>query len=77
LTRPRTEIPRLLLKPRDAATALAVSPRTLWELTKRGELVPIKVPGRGKARALRYSVVDLENWIRATKETQSAAECLP
>jgi hypothetical protein len=44
---------RLLLTARETAEALAISPRTLWELTARGELTPIRLPGRGKARAIR------------------------
>jgi hypothetical protein len=66
-SRERTEALRLLLRPREAAEALAISPRTLWELTKRGELVPIRVSGHGKARALRYLVSDLERWTHAQK----------
>lgn len=67
LTRPTNEV-RLLLKPDEAASALAISPRTLHELTSRGELVPIRLPGRGKARALRYAVADLIAWIDAQKK---------
>lgn len=63
LTRPTAPAIRLLLTPRQAAEALAISPRTLWELTAHGELTPIRLPGRGKARALRYAVDDLRDWI--------------
>jgi excisionase family DNA binding protein len=61
---------RLLLRPREAAEALAVSPRTLWQLTASGELTAIRLPGRGKARSLRYVVADLERWIERTKAAQ-------
>ena len=67
LTRPTAEAPRLLLTARQAAEALALSPRTLWELTRRGDLSAIRVPGRGKARALRYAVEDLQRWIDRQK----------
>jgi Helix-turn-helix domain len=66
LTRPTNEV-RLLLKPDEAASALAISPRTLHELTSRGELVPIRLQGRDKARALRYAVADLIAWIERQK----------
>jgi excisionase family DNA binding protein len=61
------EAPRLLLTAKQAAAALAVSPRTLWELTARGELPALRLPGRGKARMLRYAVDDLKAWIARTK----------
>jgi hypothetical protein len=65
--------PRLLLTSKQAAQALSVSPRTLWDLTRRGELKPLRLPGRGvAARALRYSVEDLQNWIRRTTEAEPA-----
>jgi excisionase family DNA binding protein len=62
LSRPAEPV-RLLLRPREAAEALALSPRTLWTLTRRGEIPALRVPGRGKARSLRYSVADLQAWI--------------
>src|SRR5262249_36092672 len=68
LTRPPAQHLRLLLTAREAAAALAVSQRTLEELRRRGELTPIRLPGRGKARALRYHVQDLENWIQRVKQ---------
>jgi excisionase family DNA binding protein len=71
LTRPVAEAPRILLRPKEAATALAISSRMLWELTARGELPAIRLPGRGKARALRYAVEDLQRWIQRTKDSQT------
>ena len=44
-------MPPLLLTPRQAAKALAICEKTLWSLTKRGEL-PVVWIGRAK----RYSV---------------------
>ena len=61
---------RLLLTPKDAAAALAISARTLWQLTNRGELPCFRIPGRGKARAIRYAVTDLEYWIQRTRDGQ-------
>jgi hypothetical protein len=55
---------RLLLKPKEAAAALSVSERTLWELTApRGPIPVLRLPGRGKARSLRYDVRALQRWI--------------
>lgn len=57
---------RLLLKPREAAQALAVSERTLWQLTKDGVIDCVRV---GK-RSVRYSQGALERWIE--KQGKSA-----
>jgi excisionase family DNA binding protein len=67
-----TEVPRLLLTARQAAEALAVSRRTLWQLTApRGPIPALRLPGRGRARSLRYSVEDLERWIDEAKAAQA------
>jgi len=50
---------RLLLSPKEAAQALAISERTLWQMTRDGEIESIKV---GK-RSVRYPVSALERWI--------------
>jgi len=68
---PPVEAPRLLLTARQAAEALAISPRTLWELTARGELPALRIPGRGRARAIRYAVEDLQRWIQRTRDGQT------
>ena len=52
----------LLLKPRDAAKALAMSERTLWSLTACGEIPVVR---HGKLK--RYHVRDLEAWIEKKK----------
>lgn len=52
----------LLLTPRDAAKALAVCEKTLWNLSRRGELRPVRI-----GRAVRYDVADLRRWIDAAK----------
>jgi hypothetical protein len=53
--------PKLLLTQREAALALSVSERNLWDLTKRG-LVPCVRVGR---RGVRYSPLDLQAYIDA------------
>ena len=57
------ESPRLLLSTREAAKALSVCEKTLWTLTKNGELPVIRI-----GRAVRYSIADLQNWIQKNSE---------
>lgn len=52
-----TDIPRLL-KPREAAAALAISVRTLFDLAKGGKLAPIQI-----GRSVRYAPADLAAFI--------------
>ncbi len=56
-------VPVLLLAPRDAAAALAISERTLWDLTAQGEILVVRV-----GRCVRYSVATLREWIRAKEQ---------
>jgi excisionase family DNA binding protein len=51
-------IPRMLLKPREAAAALGISPRLLWSKTKLGEIPCIRL-----GKAVRYSPAALQEWI--------------
>ena len=46
---PLAPIVRLLLKPAEAAAALAISPRLLWSKTKRGEIPCVRI-----GKAVRY-----------------------
>jgi excisionase family DNA binding protein len=50
---------RLLIPPREAATLLSVSPRTLHTLTKSGEIPSVVLGTRGR----RYSVESLQKII--------------
>jgi excisionase family DNA binding protein len=63
MSTPDAPVP-LLLRPVDAARLLSISPRTLWELTRRGEIRVVRVMRRG----VRYSVVELQRWIDAQQE---------
>lgn len=58
---PQTTDPRLLVTPREAARMLSVSERTLWGLTKRGEVPAVRVG----VRSVRYSIAALQAWIEA------------
>jgi excisionase family DNA binding protein len=54
--------PPLALRPRDAAKALGVSPRHLWQLTKDGRVPCVRV-GSGKRQTVLYPVADLRAWL--------------
>ncbi len=55
----------LLLKPHEAAAALAISPRKLWELTNMGELPCVRI-----GRSLRYPREALRTWIERRQGRQ-------
>lgn len=57
-----TAAPAMLLTPRQAATALCLSERKLWGLTKAGHIRAVKF-----GRAVRYDRADLEAAIQAAK----------
>jgi hypothetical protein len=52
----------LALRPRDAAKALGISPRHLWQLTRDG-LVPCVRVGCGRRKTVLYPVADLQAWL--------------
>jgi excisionase family DNA binding protein len=49
---------KLLLAPADAADALSISERTLWQLTKNGEILAVAI-----GRLTRYRVRDLQAFV--------------
>lgn len=51
---------RLALRPVDAAKALAISPRTLFTLTKAGDIPCTRV-----GRAVLYRPADLDKWLQS------------
>lgn len=51
-----------LLKPKEAAAMLAISPRLLWSLTRRGAVRAVRI-----GRAVRYDLTDLLVWIEGRK----------
>lgn len=52
----------LALRPREAAKALGISPRLLWQLTHDGEIPCVRV-GSGKRRTVLYPTADLQAWL--------------
>ena len=63
LTRQQYTFERLLLTPREAAKTLGICERTLYSLTKRGEIPVIR-----SGRIVRYSVDDLKAWIKKSSK---------
>ena len=69
---PRHETPvtlRLLLRPKEAAAALAMSTSTLWLLTDRGEIASIRI-----GKLVRYDPRDLTAWIDRQKRNNCGSE---
>jgi excisionase family DNA binding protein len=62
LTPAPAPMPKLLLTPREAAKALSLCEKTLWTLTRRGELPAVRI-----GRAVRYDLADLRAFIDAAK----------
>lgn len=58
----------LLLPPAQAARALGISPRTLWGMTKRGE-----IPHLHLGRKTVYPVAALQRWIEARTKADVTA----
>lgn len=54
--------PPLALRPREAAKALGISPRHLWQLTHDG-VIPCARVGSGKRRTVLYPMADLQAWL--------------
>jgi excisionase family DNA binding protein len=57
----------MLLTARQAARALSISERTLWSLTKSGQIPAVRI-----GRAVRYDPADLRRWINLSRDSQKA-----
>ncbi|HMQ14579.1 MAG TPA: helix-turn-helix domain-containing protein [Phycisphaerae bacterium] len=51
-------VPRLALRPKEAAAALSIGERLLWSLTNRGAIPHIKL-----GKCVLYPVAELERWL--------------
>jgi excisionase family DNA binding protein len=56
-------VEKFLLTPRQTAEALGICERTLYALSKSGELPVVRI-----GRAVRYSVEDIRTWIERAKK---------
>jgi excisionase family DNA binding protein len=64
---PKQAIAPLLISGREAAKLLSVCEKTLWTLTKAGEIPAVHI-----GRAVRYSMEDLRTWIASRSEKKCA-----
>ncbi len=60
----RTPQPPLLLSIKQAAQALSLCERTIWDLVKKGELPHVKV-----GRRVLFSPASLQSWIERQEST--------
>lgn len=60
--------PPLALRPREAAKALGISPRLLWQLTHDGHVPCVRL-GSGKRRTVLYPMADLQAWLTRRAES--------
>ena len=58
----------LALRPREAAKALGISPRTLWGLTAPRGPIPCLRIGQGKRQTVLYPVAELQAWLSRQAE---------
>jgi excisionase family DNA binding protein len=54
--------PPLALRPREAAKALGISTRHLWQLTKDGHIPCVRV-GSGTRKTVLYPLAELQAWL--------------
>lgn len=62
---------RLAMRPRQAAAALGISPRLLWQLTKDGHIPCVRVGG-GKRKTKLYPTSALQAWL--SRQAEGAEE---
>ncbi|MCO6455098.1 MAG: helix-turn-helix domain-containing protein [Pirellulaceae bacterium] len=59
----KQSVDSLALRPREAAKALGISPRTLWGLTVPRGPIPCLRIGNGKRQTVLYPVAELTTWL--------------
>ena len=62
----------LALRPREAAKALGISPRHLWQLTHDGQIPCVRV-GNGQRKTVLYPVTALQSWLE--REAGISGQC--
>jgi hypothetical protein len=63
----------LALRPREAAAALGISPRTLWAQTAPRGPIPCLRVGQGNRKTVLYPVTELQAWM--SRETEGEKGC--
>jgi excisionase family DNA binding protein len=66
------QIAPLSYRPRDAAKALGISERTLWQLTKDGVIPCVRL---GAGRAVLYPVPELQAWLARKAAESTSVVC--
>ncbi len=66
----------LALRPREAAKALGISPRLLWQLTKDGRIPCVRIGGT-KRRTVLYPLADLQAWLTNKANTSTGGHDEP
>ena len=64
---PNIDATKILLTPREASNALAISPRKLWSLTASGEIPSVRI-----GRCVRYPVDRLREWTQAQEQPRQS-----
>lgn len=70
---PTDLFPPLALRPREAAKALGISARHLWQLTKDGH-IPCARIGSGTRKTVLYPVAELEAWLASQSARAKGGE---
>jgi excisionase family DNA binding protein len=65
--------PPLALRPREAANALSISPRLLWQLTKDGVIPCVRV-GSGTRRTVLYPLNELHAWLSRRAQAEKGVQ---
>lgn len=68
--------PTLALRPREAAKALGISPRLLWQLTKDGRIPCVRIGGT-KRQTVLYPLADLQAWLTNKANTTTGGNDEP
>lgn len=64
----------LALRPREAAKALSISERHLWQLTHDGVIPCVRI-GSGKRQTVLYPTAALQQWLtRQTQQTNGGSD---
>jgi excisionase family DNA binding protein len=64
----------LALRPREAAKALGISARHLWQLTRDGHVPCVRV-GSGTRKTVLYPVAELQAWLaRQTAQAEGGEQ---
>jgi excisionase family DNA binding protein len=63
----------LTLRPREAAKALGISARHLWQLTKDGHIPCVRV-GSGTRKTVLYPVAQLQSWLASQAQGKGGGQ---